>query len=159
MKCIELAMALLAEDLTGNGVVIDIEIGNTEWPMGEHTEPPTNEGNKKKGGKSSTKNSTGPKAKPSYVFGHLVNKVQSVSASKAKFKPPTKKPGQRSSSSNMLPDLNASNYGNGGRGKVSQKQIEPASTSGEDKSDDSNVLSGGHVGLPARPKNSMYQQE
>ena len=159
MKCIELAMALLAEDFIGNGIVIDIENGNIEWPMGEHTEPPTNEGNKRKGGKSSTKNSTGPKAKPSNVFGHLVNNVQSVSASKAKFKLPTKEPAQSSSSSNMLPDFNASNYRNGGRGKVSKKQNEPAPTSGEDKSDDSNALSGGHVGLPARSKNSMYQQE
>ena len=70
MKCIELAMALLAEDLIGNGIVIDIDNGNIEWPMGGCTESSTNEGNKRKGGKSFTKNSTGPKAKPSNVFGH-----------------------------------------------------------------------------------------
>ena len=77
--------------------------------MGEHTELPTNEGNKRKGGKASTKNSTGPKVKAANVFGHLVNNVQSVSASKGKFKPPTKEPGLSSSSSNTLLDLNASN--------------------------------------------------
>ena len=48
MKCIELAMALPAEDLIGNGVIIDIENGNIEWPMGEHTEPPTNKGDREK---------------------------------------------------------------------------------------------------------------
>ena len=93
------------------------------------------------------------------MSGHLVNNVQSVAVSKAKFKPPTKEPGPSSSSSNTLPDLNASNCGNGGRGKVSQKQSEPASKSTKDNSDDSNELSGGHVGLPARPKKSMFQQE
>ena len=45
--------------------------------MGKCTEPPTNEGNKRKGGKASTKNNTGPKVKPANVFGHLVNNVQS----------------------------------------------------------------------------------
>ena len=122
VKCIELTMALLAEDLIGNGVAIHLESWKIEWPMGICTEPPTNEGNKRKGGKASMKNSTGPKAKPSNVFGHLVNNVQSVSASKAKFKPPTKEPSQSTSSSNMLLDLSAPNYGNGGRGQVIQKQ-------------------------------------
>ena len=159
MKCIELTMALLAEDLIGNGIIIDLENGKIEWPMGIHTEPPTNEGNKRKGGKASTKNSTGPKVKPANVFGHLVNNVQSVLASKAKFKPPTKEPGLSSSSGNTLPDLTASNCGNGGRGKASQKQSEPASKSTKDNSDNSNELSSRHVGLPARPKKSMFQQE
>ena len=85
--------------------------------------------------------------------------MQSVSASKAKFKPPIKEPSQSTSSSNTLPDLSASNYGNGGRGQVIQKQIEPASTPAEDKSDDGNEFSGGHVGLPARAKNNTYKQE
>ena len=40
MKCTELAMALLAEDLIGNGFIIDIENGKIEWPMGAHTGPP-----------------------------------------------------------------------------------------------------------------------
>ena len=40
MKCIELTMALLAEDLIGNGIAIHLESGKIEWPMGIHTEPP-----------------------------------------------------------------------------------------------------------------------
>ena len=123
MKCIELMMTLLAEDLIGNGIIIDLEMGKLN----------------------------GPKVKPANVFGHLVNNVQSVLASKAKFKPLTKEPDLSSSSSNMLLDLTASNCGNGGRGKVSQKQSEPTSKSTEDNSEDSNELCSGHVGLPARP--------
>ena len=38
-------------------------------------------------------------------------------------------------------------------------QSEPASKLTEDNSDDSNDLSNGHLGLPARPKESMFQQE
>ena len=83
-------MALLAEDLIANGVCIDIESGKIDWPMSKQMKPPVNEHNKKKGGKSSTKNITGGgKAKPSNVFGQLVNIVQSVSANMAKFKAPT----------------------------------------------------------------------
>ena len=70
--------------------------------------------------------------KPANVFGHLVNNVQSVLASKGKFKPPTKEPGPSSSPSNTLLDLNVSNCRNGGRGEVSQKQSEPALKSTKD---------------------------
>ena len=122
MKCIELAMALLAEDLIVNGVCIDLESGKIDWPMDKQTEPAVNEGNKKKGGKSSTKNIAGGKAKPSNVFGQLVNDVQSVSASKAKFKTPTKELRASTSSTNNLLDLNASNTdGTGVREKGAQK--------------------------------------
>ena len=147
MKCVELAMVLLAEDLIANGVCIDLESGKIDWPMGKQMEPPANEGNKKKGGKSSTKNITGGKAKPSNVFGQLVNDVQSDSASEAKFKAPTKELRASTSSTNNLPDLNASNTGGTGvRGKGAQKRCEAASTANEENSDDVNELSGAHVG-------------
>ena len=106
MKCVELAMALLAEDLIVNGVSIDPESGKIDWPMGKQTEPPANDGNKKKGGKSSSKKITGGKARPGNVFGQLVNDVQSVSASQAKFKTPIKELRASTSSTNKLLDLN-----------------------------------------------------
>ena len=157
MKCVELAMALLAEDLIVNGVSIDPESGKIDWPMGKQMELPTNDGNKKKGGKSSTKNITGSKARPGNVFGQLVNDVQSVLASKAKFKAPTKELRASTSSTNNLPDLNAtSTCGIGGRAKGGPTRCEAASIGNEENSDEINEFPGGHIGLQARPKKSMY---
>ena len=47
MKCVELAMALLAGDLIANGVGIDPESGEINLLMGKQMEPPTNDGNEK----------------------------------------------------------------------------------------------------------------
>ena len=91
MKCVKLAMALLAEDLIVNGVCIDIESTKIDWPMGIQMQPPANEGNKKKGGKYSSTNKGDVKAKASNVFGQLINDVQSVLANTAKFKTPRNK--------------------------------------------------------------------
>ena len=125
--------------------------------MGKQTEPPKNDGNKKKGGKSSTKNKTGGKARPGNVFGQLVNNVQSVSASQLKFKAPTKELRASTSSTNNLPDLNVNNTcGTGGRAKGAPKRCEAASIGNEENSDDVNEFLGGHIGLQARPKKSMY---
>ena len=147
MKCVELAMALLAEDLIVNGVSIDPESGKIDQLMGKQTETPANDGNKKKGGKSSTKHITGGKARPGNVFGQLVNDVQSVSASKAKFKTPTKQLRASTSSTNNLPDLNVTNTcGTGGKAKGGPTRCEAASIGNEENSDDVNEFLGGHVG-------------
>ena len=157
MKCVELAMALLAEDLIANGVSNDPESGKIDWPMGKQTELPTNDGNKKKEGKSSSKKITGGKARPGNVFGQLVNDVQSVSASQAKFKTPIKELRASTSSTDNLPDLNANNTcGTGGRAKEAPKRCEAASIGNKENSDDINEFPGVHIGLQVRPKKSMY---
>ena len=89
-------MALLA-DLISDGVIINVESAKIEWLMGVHTEPHKNEGPRKKGGKASTKSITG-KPKSANIFGQLVNDVQAASATKGKFKPPTKQIAASSSS-------------------------------------------------------------
>ena len=157
MKCVELAMALLAEDLIVNGVSIDPESGKIDWPMDKQMELPTNDGNKKKGGKSSSKKITGGKARPGHVFGQLVSNVQSVLASQVKFKTPIKELRASTSSTNNRPDLNANNTcGTGGRAKGAPKRCEAASIGNEENFDDINEFPGGHIGLQARPKKSMY---
>ena len=128
MKCVELAMALLDEDLIANGVSINPESGKIDWLMSKQMEPPANDGNKKKSSKSSVKNITGGKARPGNVFGQLVNDVQSVLASQMKFKAPTKELRASTSSTNNLPDLDANNTcGTGGRAKGAPKRCEAAS--------------------------------
>ena len=74
-----------------------------------------------------------------------------------KFKTPTKEAGASTSSTMYLPDLNPSNTGGTGvRGKEVPKRCETASIANEQICEDVNELSGGHIGLPARPKKCMY---
>ena len=157
MKCVELAMALLAKDLIANGVCIDIESTKIDWPMGIQTEVPVNEGNKKKGGKCSSTNKPCVKAKPSNVFGQLVNDVQSALANMAKFRTPRKEGGASTSSSMFLPDLNPSAASaTGVRGKDVPNRCDTTSIPTEQIRQGVNEFAGGHVGLSARPKKHMY---